>query len=240
MCGFQRIVFHCQHHLNTRAIHFCATPRECFDPIYIEHGSKALDQINLDKLPDHLFVNISLESSLCKNCSAQARLEAARKEKRKLASSRPLPGDRRRLDSQTEKINELLAIQREQLLIDQKVEAMIRAASEDKRRRRKAYPEPIVEKPRTHILCASGECRNQAVFRADGRRGEFCRKHTCSAREWGCLHDVYPWGLERAGNTGDDPRFCMIHTCWKDGCRARVKKPGEKYCAVHVRSVRFL
>lgn len=44
---------------------------------------------------------------------------------------------------------------------------------------------------KTHTLCASGTCSNQAVVETDGRKGEFCRAHTCSARDEGCLGDVF-------------------------------------------------
>ncbi|KAL6849196.1 hypothetical protein ACO1O0_008726 [Amphichorda felina] len=91
---------------------------------------------------------------------------------------------------------------------------------------------PLSAPTRMHTMCASGRCSSQAVVCGDGRRGEFCREHTCSARDWGCLQDAYhsPLGEERPE---DAPRFCPAHTCCVTGCGARVLGKDEWFCQRH-------
>jgi hypothetical protein len=108
---------------------------------------------------------------------------------------------------------------------------MLTKAKEANERHARSAHRTLGTLTRTHTLCASGRCSNQAVVMSDGRKGEFCRQHTCSARDWGCLEDVYH--PEDGGSGGRRPRYCPAHTCCVTGCRGRVLGNGERLCRRH-------
>ncbi|QPC79282.1 hypothetical protein HYE68_010034 [Fusarium pseudograminearum] len=79
-------------------------------------------------------------------------------------------------------------------------------------------------------ICASGPCKRLAMVSTDGRRGMFCKTHTCSAREWNCLLDT--------STTQDGVEFsvyCTAHTCDTLGCNRRIADLSTVHCTKHRR-----
>ena len=231
MCGFLRIVFSCQHHLNTHALQLCHSPLRCLETENLRYGSNVLEKLDLSLLPDHLFALRSISDQACASCSIESAPMAVETRTREQENATTTMAE-----SQT-KADRLVQIQLQQLAIDQRVEAMLRQAFEVRAHYQRKYPHsrvPPRAHPRRHVLCASGDCSNQAVVHVDGRRGEFCRKHTCAARDWGCLDDVYPLTLNGTDRRGDDgPRYCRQHTCRYSGCWAKIPRKLDGDCGRH-------
>lgn len=76
-------------------------------------------------------------------------------------------------------------------------------------------------------ICCSGPC-TKPVISIDNCRGSFCEKHTCAAREWGCLEDVVA-----KRNCPQRSIYCSAHTCEKHGCDMKVAHRDAIYCETH-------
>lgn len=86
---------------------------------------------------------------------------------------------------------------------------------------------PPIQSPRD--VCSSGTCMRRVVVATGGRKGEFCRNHTCAARDVACLMDTYTPRFPRQLS-----RFCQNHTCVYHGCGARVFGLGTNLCEDHL------
>ncbi|KAG9252255.1 uncharacterized protein F5Z01DRAFT_638529 [Emericellopsis atlantica] len=89
---------------------------------------------------------------------------------------------------------------------------------------------------RTKRLCASGACKNQAVVTAKGKKGIWCREHTCAARDWDCVEEVYrfkplDWEVHRGILNSF---YCPRHTCLFQGCLVRVMARDAICCPRHL------
>lgn len=83
-------------------------------------------------------------------------------------------------------------------------------------------------KPRNYSICSSGSCSNQA-HAINGKMGEFCEQHTCSAKGWQCFHDVRePSQVEKKAEM-----FCLAHTCSDPGCNEKVIEREWRFCGLH-------
>ncbi|KAH7165775.1 hypothetical protein EDB81DRAFT_754497 [Dactylonectria macrodidyma] len=78
-------------------------------------------------------------------------------------------------------------------------------------------------------VCASGICTEEVVFTHDGRKGHFCKQHTCGASDIGCVTDIYSPQFPRQMS-----RYCQAHTCVYYGCGARVLCLDKDLCEAHL------
>ncbi|KAH7152027.1 hypothetical protein B0J13DRAFT_522345 [Dactylonectria estremocensis] len=78
-------------------------------------------------------------------------------------------------------------------------------------------------------FCGSGTCMEQVVFSHDGRRGHFCKQHTCAASDIGCVTDIYSPTFPRQWS-----HYCQTHTCVYYGCSSRVFRSAMDLCEAHM------
>ncbi|KAM5344876.1 hypothetical protein ACJ41O_010738 [Fusarium nematophilum] len=93
-------------------------------------------------------------------------------------------------------------------------------------------PRPARHRPKT--TCSSGSCKQVTVW-VGGRQGHFCQKHTCAAKDWGCLNDV-----STNSNSDQHSIYCPEHTCVWPGCGLRVAERYKGVCERHLRQCGFL
>ncbi|KAI6785002.1 uncharacterized protein J7T54_008096 [Emericellopsis cladophorae] len=89
---------------------------------------------------------------------------------------------------------------------------------------------------RTKRLCASGACNHQALVTAKGKKGIWCREHTCAARDWDCVEEIYrfkplDWEVHRGMLNS---LYCPQHTCLFQGCLVRVLARDAICCPRHL------
>lgn len=81
---------------------------------------------------------------------------------------------------------------------------------------------------RPNDTCSSGSCQNQVHVSHAGIKGMFCRKHTCSAKEFDCLTDV-----STTRNSPQHSIYCPRHTCSKSGCGLQILAHDTPLCKRH-------
>ncbi|KFH46529.1 hypothetical protein ACRE_026530 [Hapsidospora chrysogenum ATCC 11550] len=199
MCRYLRIVFECGHGHNTASIVPCSGPQNCFNPELFQSQLWKEGSKNPSRFPASSMTELAFRGVLCEACLRSARedmrsmrkkigfleqrVEALR-QAREAASAygggrweperSGIPEARVKAPQQPEHAHhhhsEDVEKTKNKLTQDQKVERMLTKAKEANERHARSAHRTLGTLTRTHTLCASGRCSNQAVVMNDGRK----------------------------------------------------------------------
>ncbi|KAJ4256720.1 hypothetical protein NW762_008816 [Fusarium torreyae] len=216
MCHFLELEFACSsdnhpHRLRTGAIFRCEDPLDCLAEEVVNQKSGSEAGTAVEELADEKFIIMKVGGD-CEKCSQQKTKELENKDKI---------------------LNE---IQANLVQMDQE---LARLSIEDTQRPGMNIPtlslSQIHEDKAEHhpeTICSSGPCKGLVTVSLDGRRGLFCKKHTCAATEWNCLSDV-----STPRNSSQFSIYCPLHTCGRLGCGQKIADLSTIFCAKHQREI---
>ncbi|KAF4967259.1 hypothetical protein FSARC_5171 [Fusarium sarcochroum] len=212
MCHFLELEFACSsdnqpHRLRTRAIYRCEDPFDCLAEEVVTQKSESEAGTTVEDWADEKFTIMKVGGD-CEKCSQQKTKELEHKEKI------------------------LSDIQANLVEMDQDLS---RLSFEGIQKPRKEIPtlslSQIHEDKAEHhpeTICSSGGCKGLVAVSLDGRRGFFCKKHTCAATDWGCLSDV-----STTRNSSQFSIYCPLHTCGRLGCGLKIADLSTVFCTKH-------
>lgn len=111
---------------------------------------------------------------------------------------------------------------------ERELNAMVMRCGEISASNRRRKVNHVRREYRPNDTCSSGSCQNQVHVSHDGRKGMFCRKHTCATQEFDCLSDV--------STTRNGPQYsiyCPLHTCSRIGCGLQIMDQDTIVCKRH-------
>ncbi|KAM0561591.1 hypothetical protein ACHAPJ_002759 [Fusarium lateritium] len=216
MCRFLELEFACSsdnqpHRLRTSAIIRCEGPLGCLAEEVVTQKSDSEAGTAVEDPADEMFTIMKVGGD-CEKCSQQKTMELENKDRI------------------------LSDIQANLVEMDQE---LARLSIEDIQRPRMDIPtlslSQIHEDKAEHhpeTICSSGPCKGLVTVSLDGRRGYFCKKHTCAATEWNCLSDV-----STPRNSSQFSIYCPLHTCGRLGCGLKIGDLSTIFCEKHQREI---
>lgn len=186
----------------------CPNPLNCVGGNLFCH----IDDLDINELHHTLFRDFPMEGVYCRECSAVMPEADSRKQE----DVRPIDAISQLVASFDNRSNPTKS-NRQRL----RQNSQSLPSSRDEK-----FTCPPIQSPRD--VCSSGTCMKRVVVTPSGRKGEFCSKHTCRARDVNCLMDTYTPRFPRQLS-----KFCQNHICVYNGCTARALGVGGNLCEDH-------